>query len=173
MEFTKKRIALILAALGAAAGLGLIVLLYVPLVREMKARASESGDLEAQVMAIRSKIAQFKTETKAKPFISESDASVAIDELTQKGKSQEINFVSITPGVVEKKETETFQILPIEMELESGYQRLGTFLGSMQGLEKSLMTVKNFNVISDPEVPSKLNTKVTVNLYVTESSHAK
>ena len=56
------------------------------------------------------------------------------------------------------------------MELESKYDNLGIFLGLIDDLEKSLVTVKSFNIIPDKKDPVRLKTKVVVNVYLLDAN---
>ena len=89
-----------------------------------------------------------------------------MEELTRQGKSGGINFVSLTPGAVEDTEGREYRILPIEMEIESTYEALGHFLGLLDEMEKSLLKVQSFNVVTKGEDPSKIHTRLTVYLYL-------
>jgi len=52
------------------------------------------------------------------------------------------------------------------MEIESTYEKLGVFLGSLDDLEKALVRIKSFDITPDKEDPSKLTTDLSVEIYL-------
>ena len=86
--------------------------------------------------------------------------------MTKQGRSKGINFNSIAPRKIENPGDSKYKILPIDIEVKSTYKELAVFLGLLEELEKSLVTVKNLNISSGKEKTAKLNTRLTVNMYL-------
>ena len=156
------------AGLAAALAVGFFFFLFRPLARDLKVRSSECLSLEAEVAQARSRVFGFKTGEDKRGLISEKEVMPAIAELTQAGKSKGIQFVSVTPRSVEKREGKGFKVLPIEAEILSNYRQLSLFLGLLDELGKSLVTVESFSTLPDRDKPTQLVTTLLVHLYVGE-----
>lgn len=167
VEMTKERI-IMLASVGSALLILLVYLaVYAPLIRQLEkkhtgCRAAESAVLYARnvVDSAGGKAGGVRT------LIAEKDVSRAINELTTHGKNIGVNFISISPKEITRLKDTQYNVLPIEMEVEAPSEKFSDFLGSLDELEKVLMTVKSFDITPDPEDRSKLKAKVTVDMYL-------
>lgn len=167
MELTRERLTIIIAGATLVVLFGLYLFLYRPLISKCRQAGLECRGIEREVLLAREAITSFLNQNiSEKHLISEEDVSLAIDELTKQGRSKGINFVSITPEQIKKAENYPCKVLPIEMKTESTYKELGIFLGSLDDLEKSLITVRNFSLTSDKKDPSKVETKLVINMYL-------
>jgi len=167
MELTKERLIIVISAGLAIIALGLYLFLYSPLINKLRKAHSECKRLETEVLQAREATDSLRIKTPKGKLITEEDVSWAIDELTKKGKLARVNFISITPKQTEKpQQTLFYKILPIEIEMESTYDDLGIFLGSLDELENCVVTVRNFNITSTEEGAKKLKTKLMLNLYL-------
>lgn len=170
MEFTRQRLIMIITAAILIIAVGLYIFLYGPLISRLRVMRLECKTIEADVLQTRSRLASIETIDIKKGLIKEEEISFAIDELTRQGKLEGVNFVSMTPKEIEKREDAPYNILPIEIEIESTYEKLGIFLGSLDKLERCLVTVRNFNITPDKEDPAKLKTKLTVNMCLSKNA---
>ena len=171
MEITKDKLIKIISGVLGIVAIGTYLFLYQPLISKLKKQHLECRTIESEVNQAREAIATLKKKDK-KTILNEADVSVAIDELTKQAKSKGLNLISITPKQVMEKEAH-YKILPIEMEIESTYEDLGVFLGSLDKLEKSLATIDSFSVISDKERSLKLKTKLVINMYLVGGEYAE
>ncbi len=169
MELTKERLIIIIGGAITLVALGTYFLLYAPLIRELRAKQLEFKTCETDVFNARNIIGSVKAGETKGVLITEQDIPFAIDELTRYGRLCVINFVSMTPKEIEKAKDSQYKILPIEMHIESSYKKLGVFLGSLSTLEKSLVTIRSFNVVTLKNDPSMLETGLVVEMYLTES----
>lgn len=167
MELTRKRWTLAAAVLAAVGLLAIYFFLYHPLMRQLKVQAAVCRNLENEVEQARSLIARSKTEGEERPFIKEEEVSLAIDELTKQGKLKGINFISMIPGSLGKSQDSRFRFIPIEIETESTYEALGLFLGTLDDLKASLVTVASFETAPPGPNPSRLRTKLVLHMCVT------
>ncbi|MBI5145384.1 MAG: type 4a pilus biogenesis protein PilO [Candidatus Omnitrophica bacterium] len=188
MEITKDKLIKIIAGTVVIVVIGTYLFLYRPLMSKLKKQHSECRAIESEVEQAQEAITTLKKKDK-KTLLNEADVSVAIDELTKQAKSKGLNLISITPKQVNpvrellsgsgafsngvKEKEALYKILPIEMEMESTYEDLGIFLGSLDKLEKSLATIDSFSVISDKERSLNLKTKLVVNMYLASGEHAE
>lgn len=167
MELTKERLIIVISAGLAIIALGLYLFLYSPLINKLRKAHLECKRLETEVLWVRETADSLKIKTTKDRLMTEENISQAIDELTKKGRSEGINFISITPKQTEKpQQALSYKILPIEIEMESTYEDLGIFLGSLDELENCVVTVRNFNITSTNEGALKLKTKLVLNLYL-------
>lgn len=167
MELTKERLIVIVSVAIAIIAIGLYLFLYGPLVGKLRVASAEYKTIEADLLLARDSIAALKTAETEKGLIAEEDTHFAIDELTRQGKLKGANFISITPMEIERSDYQ-YRVLPIKMELESTYEQLAVLLGSLDDMEKSLITVRDFNITTDSENPEKLITKLMVDMYLLE-----
>ncbi len=167
MELTKERLNIVISAGLAIIALGLYLFLYSPLINKLRKAHSECKRLETEVLQAREAIDFLRIKAPKGKLITEEDVSWAIDDLTKNGKLAKVNFISITPKQIEEpKQALSYKILPIELEVESTYEDLGIFLGSLDELENCVITVKNFNITPTEEGAKELKTKLMLNLYL-------
>src|SRR3989338_6324783 len=123
MELTKGRLKIIISAGLAIIALGLYFFLYSPLMNKLRRAHSECKRLETELLQAREAIGSLRIEAPKGKLISEEDVSWAIDDLTKNGKLAKVNFISITPKQTEEeKQSPSYKILPIEIEMESTYE---------------------------------------------------
>jgi len=167
MELTKERLIIVISAGLVIITLGLYLSLYSPLINKLRKAHLECRRLETEVLWVREAIESLRLKAPKGKLITEEDVSRAIDELTKKGRSEGINFISITPKQTEEpKQPLPYKILPIELEIESKYEDLGIFLGSLDELENCVVTVRNFNITPTEEGALKLKTRLVINMYL-------
>ena len=165
MELTKERFIIIIAGGVIIAVSGLYLFLYRPLINKLRGAHLECKAAEVEVLQTRGLTVSLKTEPSKKDLISEGDISLAIDELTRQGELEGINFISITLRQI-KRHRALYKILPIEIEIESTYEELGAFLGSLDDLGEALITVGSFNITPNKKGPERLRTKLVVNMHL-------
>ncbi|MDP3731699.1 MAG: type 4a pilus biogenesis protein PilO [Candidatus Omnitrophota bacterium] len=167
MELTKGRLNIVISAGLAIIALGLYLFLYSPLISKLRKARLECKRLETEVLQAREAIDYLRTRAQKGKLITEEDVSWAIDELTKKGRAERINFVSMTPKQTEEpRQGLSYKILPIEIEMESTYEDLGIFLGSLDELESCVVTVRNFNIAPTDEGVTKMKTKLVLNMHL-------
>ena len=153
---------------GAAAVLSFFLIFFIffgPLSKKIKAKHAEYEAVRLKLSEAQYRVFTMDRKEKPKAMVTVEGLSLAVDELTKQGKSCGINFISITPQAVEAA-VEGTKIFPIEMEIESSYQSIGIFLGALDDLEKSLVTVRRFELMSNETEPLKLKMKLTVAMHL-------
>jgi len=167
MELTKERLIIVISAGLVIIALGLHLSLYRPLINKLSKAHLECRRLEREVLWVREAIESLRLKAPKGKLITEDDVSSGIDELTRKGRSERINFISITPKRTEEpRQPLAYKILPIEIEMESKYEDVGIFLGSLDELENCVVTVRNFNITPTEEGALKLKTRLVINMYL-------
>lgn len=166
MELTKQRLTSIVIATFIIMGFGLYFFLYRPVIQNLRIKSSTCQATERELAQARKNAATLEVEGQRNPFIAEGEVSFALDELSQRGRTNGISFTSITPQQIVASEGGPYRVLPIEIETESSYQALGRFLGSLDGLEKSLVTVESLSVLSVNENPAQLRARLIIHMYL-------
>lgn len=145
---------------------------YQPLILELKTAYSEFKAYDAEIKHAYDVISSTKMIDTKKVFITEraliteSDISAAIAELTKHNDLHSLNFVSIEPGDMEKQKDPRFKIMPISIKTESIYKDLGVFLGLLDDLEESVVTLRSFKIAPNKHNPVKLESNIVINLYL-------
>ncbi|MDP2913806.1 MAG: hypothetical protein Q8N91_07390, partial [Candidatus Omnitrophota bacterium] len=139
IELTKERI-IMLAAAGAAILVLLVYLVvYAPLIRQLKKKHAECKATESETLYACHIVESAGKAGGVRMLIAEKDVSLAINELTNYGKDIGVNFVSILPKDIVRGKDARYNVLPIEMEIEAPDERFSAFLGSLDELEKVLI----------------------------------
>jgi len=171
MEIAKDKLIKIISGVLGITVIGTYLFLYRPIIGELKKQHLECNRIESEVSQAQEAITALKKEEK-KTVLEETDVLTAIDELTGHAKSKGFNLISITPKQAEEKEG-LCKILPIEMEAESTYEDLAVFLGGLDKLKMSLVTIDSFSVISEKDQPLNLKTKLVINMYLASGKYAE
>lgn len=169
MELTRQRLIMIITGATTIIIIGLYLFLYRPLISKLRVAHQKCKTIETKLLQARSEVTSLKTSETRKGLLPEEDISLAIDELTKQGKLEGLNFISMTPEETKESEVFPFKILPIKTEIESTYKGIGRFLGSLKGLEKSLVVIRDFKISPDEKNPVILKTKLTVDMCLVES----
>ena len=163
---------IVAGAIGLIA-LGVYLLFYSPLMKELRKDYSEYGTISSELARARDYIESVKRVEVKSAILTGKDISFVIGELTKKGKAEGINFISMTPKEAERTKGQRYDILPIEMEINSDYGQIVAFLGSLDELESSLITVKEFTMEPDEKNPNKCMTNLVVNMHLLGYKYAK
>lgn len=143
----------------------LFAFIYFPLLKEIRKRDFLCRGLGEQ-LKMADNLRDFQKAGINKRFISQKELSLALDKITERGKSRLFNFKSITQGEI--KTLNDHRVLPVEMELEADYKQLGLFLGDLENLQDALVTVENFRLSSDEKLLPKILCSLTLNIYITQ-----
>lgn len=167
MNLTKEKLGAIIISGGAIAFICLYFFLYRPLIKKLRVSSGECAVLEQQVRLLREKAPFLKNIEDKKKLVTEEDISIVIDEVTRKGKTNKIEFISIVSGKTEevKDGIYAYKRLLLEMETLSSYISLGRFLGALEKLERGVVTVNSFNIAQDKNAPDKIRAKLMLDIY--------
>ena len=165
MEMTKNRTIAVIAIMAILVIGSLHLFIYQPLLEKIQAKTAECHLLEPRLEQARKNVTILAVKGRENSFIEPDEIAPAIEALTQHGRAKGVTFLSITPRQVEKKEA-GYQVLPIDMEIESSYQAMGNFLGGLDTLEKCLVTVRSFDIVPLSDKTDKIRTRLTVNMHL-------
>ena len=170
-KITKEHI--ILGASILAAIIVAYLLFFNPLIRTLNIKRSESRSIEGQLLEMHDTIRLAGNGTEGRVLLAERDASLAIDELTKHGKSMGINFISITPKEIIKSSDSQYKILPVEMVVEATDQQFSMFLGLLDALKKSVITVESFDVAPDKDNPAQVKATIIIDMYFSTAENTE
>lgn len=167
IELIKQQLVIIVSVAAAIALLGVYLILFMPLINKLKLLHLECRGIETGISQARDVINSLKLKELNKELVSEADVSLAIEELTKERKAKGINFISLTPKQIEKQE-ELYKMLPVDLELEASYVMLGDFLGKLDDLNRSLVLIRKFNIVSNKLNPKMLTVRLSLDMYFSE-----
>ena len=173
VELTQEKLIAIVAAGFLLIAFVVYLIFYVPLTRDLRRGFLECRELESEALECRNIIASAGKIYEERVLLTEKEISKAIDELTKYGKWKRVNFVSMNPRKIIEEKGSEYKRLPVKIEIKSGYEQLGMFLGSLDDLEKSLIKVKSFNIIPGKEDADKVITNLLVEIYFSGSENAE
>lgn len=150
----------------ALAALLLYLFVYRPLGRELDKNAAACRTAEGTLAAARGEASVLRGGALGGVLIPENEVPLALNELTRRGRLLGIQFVSVTPGEVGPAEGKPYRILPLEMEIDSRYEKLAVFLGALEELEKGLVTVGSFTAAPDSKEETRVRTRLTLHLHL-------
>ncbi len=99
-------------------------------------------------------------------LIQQNDISLAITDLTEKGRSLGLQFSSIAQQPLRETTQAGIAKLPISFTIESEYKTVGQFLAYIEDLSGGITEVESLSIRPRKENPSKLSVKLVLNLYV-------
>ena len=148
--------------------LGLIALIfgYRPLMIKLHNAANRLHEMETKLLNQRSAIAALDNSNIKGQMIRQNDLSLAIAELTEKGRSLGLQFSSIAQQPLQETTQAGIQKLPISFTIESEYKNIGQFLAYVEGFSRSVAEVESLFIRPRENNLPKLNVELILNLYV-------
>lgn len=130
----------------------------------LKTKKAECAAVEKSLADSRKTVGLFGHTKSGPVMMAEKDMPIVIDELTKYGKGMGVNFQSIKPREV-IKDAQPYKILPVEMRLEATDRQFSDFLGSLDGLKKSLIRVESFDIAPVERDKAVLSGTVVIDIY--------
>jgi len=156
-------------------GIGAIVAVIIifigalkPLWSKVNRVSNEVSLLNDELSGIRGALRENKNLKVDRHPLARGEVSVAINEIMEVGTSLNIDFFSTNPEQIQKIVGSNYPTLPIRMELQSTYKNFGVFLGSLESLNKSIVTVKRFNISREPMILPEISVDLVVEIHLKE-----
>lgn len=146
----------------------LVFVVYGPVNKQLRKAKKQTRAIEQEVLTAREKIKVLKQSDTEQRIATQDTVSLAIEEFTKIGRLKDINYVSIVPQGVENIPDSVYKVLPVDIEMDSNYETLGTFLGLLRDLKKGLITVRSFHITPDKHNSLILRTKITLLIYLSD-----
>lgn len=156
----KKKIILISAGIVSI----IIMFLYFPLAGKIAKKNKELSGLNVQLKSVNENLRVIQELKVNKRLIKEEEASLVIDTITKQCRSHSLELKSVTQK--EKNIKDGYSVLPVYLEVEGEFERIGLFLGFLREFEDALIIVDNFQIRrADLPLP-KIAGLVTLNIYL-------
>jgi Tfp pilus assembly protein PilO len=148
--------------------LGLIALIfgYWPLMVKLHNAANRLNEVQIELLNQRSAIAALDNSSLKADIMRQDDLSLAIAELTEKGRSLGLSFSSIAQQPLKETTQASIRKLPISFTIESGYKNAGQFLAYVEEFSHSIAEVESLSIQPRENSPTKLSVKLVLNLYL-------
>lgn len=143
-----------------------LIFIYRPLIIKLQMLNAKNKDIELKINRARKALLYLKQKNYAKDLIRENEISMLMDKLTRLGEGKGVRFISITPKRIETIKDEPYDVLPIEIEVESNYKALGEFLGSLNELHKGPVIVKEFDIKPTDGMQSILESRLILEAFI-------
>jgi len=157
---------LILCAGCAFFGLIVLIFTYRPLMVKLHNAANRLNEVQTELLNQRSAIAAIDNSNLKSELIRQNDFSLAIAELTEKGRSLGFSFSSIAQQPLQETTQAGIAKLPISFTIESEYKNIGLFLAYIEDPSGGITEVESLSIRPREENPSKLSVELVLNLYV-------
>lgn len=139
--------------------------LYLPLAKEIRVKSYEWNSLRRNLSAAHADLLAAGKESVTKRLIRREDCASVIDGITKEGRGLRLNFKSISQKEIRDTE-DRYSVLPVEMEIEGDYERLGRFFGALENLEGSIARVEKFEIRRDDKILPKVSASLAINIYL-------
>ncbi len=148
--------------------LGLVILLfaYWPLMSKLHNSANRLNEVQTELLNQRSAIAALDNSNVKGQIIQQNDISLAIAELTEKGRSLGLQFSSIAQQPLQETTQAGIQKLPFSFTIESEYKNTGQFLTFIEEFSNSIVEVESLSIHPGKNNPPELSVELVLNLYV-------
>jgi Tfp pilus assembly protein PilO len=165
IELNKKTVAVIV---GVVVVVVIAVFLLKPLFLKVDALGRELKTLEEEMVSSREVISRKELFRRDGHLLKRQEVSRAIGEMTDMGGTFNINFLSTSPQIITRPEGSPYPVLPIRMNVRSEYKDFGLFLGGLENLKGSIVTVKSFDVTTGESILPRVKVELVVEVYLRE-----
>ena len=165
MDMDKRTIILIGAIVAAVIAFFLFIR---PLLLKTNSVSREAKALNDELISVREALAQGSDLDKDRHPLSRGEVSVAINEIMEVGASLDINFFSTSPQQIQKSKDSKYPVLPIRLEMQSSYENFGIFLGALENFDKSIITVRQFDITRKPIILPEITVELVVEIHLKE-----
>lgn len=155
-----------LCACCALSGLIILLFVYSPLMIKLHDAANRLHELEIKLLDQHGAIAASKKLDVKGEIMQRNEVSLAIAELTEKGRSLGLQFSSITQQQLQKTTQASIQKLPINFTIESKYKNTGQFLTFIEEFPNRIAEIESLSIRPKKTNSSELSVELVLNLYV-------
>jgi hypothetical protein len=166
IEMTRERIIALIALGAVVLAVAVYLVVYAPLVGELRRKGAECHAAERAVLDARAVIESAGRISGTRTLMTEKDISLGIDELAKHGKRMGVTFIHISPKEIVPEPDTPYKVLPIEMEVEAPAEKLFAFIGSLDNFQNALVKVRSLNIAHVYHDKERLNAKIIVALYL-------
>lgn len=161
-----KRTMVIMAGIAACMAL-MVVFLYLPLSRSIRKAGLEWRGLNQLLSSAGAHLSVFQGTSAGKRLIREEGISSVIDRIAQEGRNNLLDFKSISQDNINDA-GQNHRILPVVIKMEGEYKQLGVFLGALENIKDSLVSVEEFSITGDERILPKVSVSIVLNIHLTK-----
>lgn len=138
--------------------------LCLPPLKAIKVKNFEWNNLKSRLSAAQVELKACKECVIIRKFTKRQDIPSLIDDITREGRALKINFKSISQKeIIDSKDR--YLVLPVQMEIEGGYEDIGRYLGALEN-KNSILTVEGLEIERDKKILPKVPASLAINLYL-------
>ncbi|MBU2541592.1 MAG: type 4a pilus biogenesis protein PilO [Candidatus Omnitrophica bacterium] len=141
-----------------------LIFIYIPLAKSLGELNARYNQQYGELLKVKEQIA-LSDKIKARIISYSEDELGALDELTKVASTLGINLDSVKPEKIISL-GEDYQILPIAIESVCDFKALGSFLGALEGLEKSVVVLKQLEITRAEESLPNLKASLELGIYL-------
>ena len=145
--------------------LGYYVFLYNPMLAKIKSYEAKQKYSQERLAHMQQAFKKINSSQAQAIAITQEEIDQALKEIFAAAKSRDINV-----GYVSVKDTQKYNslytIIPVLIEVESTYEKLGIFLGALENKQGNLVTVKTINLKLHQKNDPILKASVFLNIYI-------
>ena len=142
---------------------GICAGVFLPLSRSMGTKYLEYLKTNSALESAR-RMADSAAREPGKAIASLRDAGEAVDELTGLASSLGVEFASLSRG--EPLKELGYAVVPVNLEIQAPYKKLGMFLGGLRSLEKSCVVISSLDGGYAGPDTLKMKAKVALKMYL-------
>jgi hypothetical protein len=143
---------LVVAAGAVTAMFILLFAVYFPLASRMGRSSREFSELQGELISARALVGSYQGDpAESLPMPERSEVPTIVDEITKLGKTLDMDFRAIRPGGVKVADS-GHGFLPIEIRVESSYENLGVFVGSLREMKSGFIRVNQFEIFRNEDI---------------------
>lgn len=161
-----KRTMVVMAGIAACMVL-MAVFLYLPLSRSIRKAGLEWRGLNQLLSSAEAHLSVFQGASAGKRLIREEGISSVIDRIAQEGRNNLLDFKSIRQDNI-RDVALNHQVLPVVIEIEGEYKQLGIFLGALENIKDSLVSVEEFSITGGEKILPKVSASIALNIHLTK-----
>jgi len=148
---------------------GIVFFLFIqPLWARVSGVSQEARVLNDELSSVREALAQSSDFNKDRHPLSRGEVSVAINEIMEAGALLDIDFFATSPQQIQTLKGSKYPVLPIHLEMQSTYENFGVFLGALENLNKSIVTVRQFDIKRKPIILPEIIVELVLEIYLKE-----
>ena len=144
----------------------ILLFAYWPLISKLDNSASRLDEVQAELLNHRSAVAVLDNSNVEGELIRQDDISLAIAELTEKGRSLGLKFSSIAQLPLQETAQAGIAMLPISFTIGSEYKTAGQFLAHIEDSPCGITKVESLSIRPKEVDQSELSVELMLNLYV-------
>ncbi len=145
--------------------LGYYVFLYNPMVSKIKSFQGKQGYLKERLARMQLAFKKINSPQASVMVPTEQEIDQVLKEIFTAAKSRDINIGYVSVKDIQRY-NDLYTIIPVLIEMESTYEKLGIFLGALENRQDNLVSIKTVNFKLRNNNDPILKASVFLNIYI-------